>query len=341
MEATLAAFIAERWAIPRQQLSIDLVPLQGGLDSRVARATITAAGAGLRLSGRLVVKELRGARRQEAAMYRLLLAHIADPPIPALLGARRAADDAEYLYLEDVAGAEEWPWTDVRLTAAVCRVLARLHQAPVPVAAPAAGYEAELRASAEETLRVAANARDAAGTRYWRRLGDLQRVVRALPQLRAELLARGATLIHGDMHPGNVRLRGGTEVVLLDWGRARTGAPLEDVAAWLQSVGCWEPEARRRHDTLLRAYCGGGPLPAAFRREYWLAGASNALAGAVRYHLVVLNDPLSTDSLRYDAWRALRAWERVIRRASALLATTPADRTWSHAAAPHVPTSQT
>jgi hypothetical protein len=38
---------------------------------------------------------------------------------------------------------------------------------------------------------------------------------------------------------------------LIDWARARRGSPFEDVASWLHSLGCWEPEARRRHDSLL------------------------------------------------------------------------------------------
>jgi hypothetical protein len=70
--------------------------------------------------------------------------------------------------------------------------------------------------------------------------------------------------------------------------RARPGAALEDVSAWVQSLGHWELQARRVHDTLVRTSLvarGLEPvLPRDFRRLYWVAGACNALAGALPYH---------------------------------------------------------
>jgi hypothetical protein len=74
------------------------------------------------------------------------------------------------------------------------------------------------------------------------------------------------------------------------WLAARPGAPLEDVSAWVQSLGHWEPQARRYHDTLVRQYLAARGLEPrldrTFRRLYWIAGACNALAGALRYHFV-------------------------------------------------------
>jgi Ser/Thr protein kinase RdoA (MazF antagonist) len=93
--------------------------------------------------------------------------------------------------------------------------------------------------------------------RLRRRLGPVRRVGEVLPELRRQLLALdsfGTTAIHGDAHPGNALVRSGERPVLLDWGRARLGSPLEDVSSWLQSLGYWEPEAQRRHDTLLAGY---------------------------------------------------------------------------------------
>jgi aminoglycoside phosphotransferase (APT) family kinase protein len=133
-------------------------------------------------------------------------------------------------------------------------------------------------------------------------------------------------VIHGDVHPGNVILRGSEgslDVVLLDWARARLGSPLEDVASWLHSLGCWEPEARRRHDTLMRSYLDARrnrqPFASDVRLNYWLASSSNGLSGAIRYHLAVLSDAASTEAARYDSGRALNAWQRVIRRTAAFL----------------------
>jgi hypothetical protein len=131
------------------------------------------------------------------------------------------------------------------------------------------------------------------------------------------------------MHPGNVILRVGDDpdVLLIDWARARIGSPIEDVASWLHSLGCWEPEARRRHDTLMRIYLDARQDRRGFvsdlRVDYWFASASNGLSGAIRYHLAVLSDTATTDAARYDSARALGAWQRVIRRAAALLSPTP------------------
>jgi aminoglycoside phosphotransferase (APT) family kinase protein len=181
-----------------------------------------------------------------------------------------------------------------------------------------------LAESARETLAVAERARDDRGQRWWPRVGDLRRVVAALPHLRSCLLSAGQTVIHGDMHPGNVILRGpaDTDVVLLDWARARVGSPLEDVASWLHSLGCWEPEARRRHDTLMRTYLQACHTQLAFapdvRTLYWFASVSNGLAGAIRYHLSVLSGGRSP-ATRADSSRALRAWTRVVSGAARLL----------------------
>ena len=104
----------------------------------------------------------------------------------------------------------------------------------------------------------------------------------------------GRTLIHGDVHTRNVVLRktaGRVQAVLLDWGRSRAGSPLEDVSSWLLSLRGWEPAAARDHDTLLRSYLAAAGRPMALTSElrdaYWIAAASNAMAGALRYHLLV------------------------------------------------------
>src|SRR5690606_7481242 len=132
-------------------------------------------------------------------------------------------------------------------------------------------------------------------------------------------------VIHGDLHPGNVLCRGrggspgaGGEVVFLDWARARIGSALEDVSAWLQSLATWEPEMHRRHDTLLARYLtarGLAPrLTGELRDLYWLAAASNALAGALGFHLAVLADRPTYDPHAPSA-RSARGWLRALRQA--------------------------
>jgi Ser/Thr protein kinase RdoA (MazF antagonist) len=129
------------------------------------------------------------------------------------------------------------------------------------------------------------------------------------------------------VHPGNVLIRATPprQVTLIDWSRARVGSPLEDVSSWLHSLGCWEPRARQRHDSLLRAYLEARRIPqrleTTLRRDYWFASASNGLAGAIRYHLCIAGDQGRPDELRQSSRRLVREWERVIRRAAALLST--------------------
>jgi aminoglycoside phosphotransferase (APT) family kinase protein len=134
----------------------------------------------------------------------------------------------------------------------------------------------------------------------------------------------GTSVIHGDLHSGNVILRrrgGRPEPVLLDWGRARIGSPLEDVSTWLQSLGDWEPETRRRHDTLFTRYLVArgieGRLGGELRAGYWLAGASNALAGALSHHLSLLDDERIPRVRTTRAAHSAHQWMRVLRRADA------------------------
>jgi hypothetical protein len=275
----------------------------------------------------LVVKCLPHGFEREADVYDMLWRHLPRPPAVRPLGRERVAG-ATYLYLEDAQPSVRWPWKDTRHAGAVCRALARFHEHRLPHHTFWWDYEKDLTCSAETTLTLARTAHDRSGNRLWRRVGDLRRVVAALPQIRRRLLSRERTVIHGDMHPGNVILRGADpEVMLIDWARARIGTPLEDVASWLHSLGCWEPEARRRHDTLMRIYLDARRTPRPFasdlRADYWFASASNGLSGAIRYHLAVLSDSGSSDATRYDSRRGLLAWQRVVRRAAAFLTTMP------------------
>ena len=328
MHSRVAAFIAQRWCVPEASIHVDVQPLDGGLESAVARARITQRHSDCAIPTKMVVKELRLGFEREADVYEWLWRYMERPPTVRMIG-RNTSDTATYLFLEHAEPISSWPWSEPALAAVVSSALARLHDSPgLPRERFTWNYEAELAGSAEATLVLAKAAKCPAGRRHWRRLGDLRRVVAALPAIRSRLLSGITTVIHGDVHPGNVILRrggGDVEVLLVDWARARIGSPLEDVASWLHSLGCWEPQARRRHDTLMQAYLDARIVRRRFGRDlrfdYWLASVSNGLSGAIRYHLAVLSNSATTECARYDSYRALSAWERVVRRAAALVST--------------------
>lgn len=334
-ELTSVATLLERLhGVRPRELHLQRRALRGGLEAAgIARVVARYVDdRGRRRVFTLVIKHLQGATTREALVYEHFVAACAAELAPRLLASHQLGPGRTVLYLEAVRPTSAWPWRETRAAQRVLDRVARLHSS-VPdqdaVAALAAwNYEAELQRAAVLTLdrleRLPARP-DFAPIRQGARWAH--RVVAALPAMRRQLLAfgplgRGA--IHGDLHPGNAvvhRRRGCDEPVLLDWGRARLGSPLEDVSSWLQSLGCWEPEARRRHDTLLAGYLSARGMDRALgtdlRAAYWLAGASNALAGALSYHVSVVLDGETTGARRASAAYSAREWLRVLRRADA------------------------
>jgi aminoglycoside phosphotransferase (APT) family kinase protein len=328
MQTHVAAFVARRWSVPADRLRVTIERVDGGLESAVSIARLAGLARFPAVPRRLIVKELSRGFQREAAVYAWLWGQFTPPPAVRSFGIV-TQEASTLLFLEHAGMVSRWPWRETRSAADVCRELARLHDNAARLPESFCwNYEEELLASARLTLRLAETVRTPGGERCWQRMGDLRRIVEALPQVRARLLAEGTTLIHGDVHPGNVFVResdADRRVVLIDWARARAGSPLEDIASWLHSLGCWEPQARRRHDTLMRTYLGARRERADFdetlRQQYWLASASNGLAGAIRYHLSVLGDAGADERRRRDGWRAARAWQRVVRRAAGVLNT--------------------
>lgn len=309
---------------------VKATPLWGGLVARdVARVDVCR---GRQPLATFVAKPFSAETSREVRIYRMLNSahhHL----LPALLGWRSTGRSRGYAFLEWVPAEHPWPWGDLRSSSLVLEELAFLHRSRLPRRGEAAlaglDYERELRESAQSTLaeyrRAFAN-----GVRPGNRpmLRALERFTADVPRLRRELLAfTGATLVHGDVHTGNVILtRKGphSRPVFIDWAKARMGSPLEDVASWVQSLAMWEPEARRRHDTMLQRYLiargSAGMLSRGFREACILAGACNALAGALRYHLAVLQDSKASAGAKGDSYRAAADWLRIVRRAEACCA---------------------
>jgi Ser/Thr protein kinase RdoA (MazF antagonist) len=323
LQPQLVTFIERHYEGTLQM--VQLRPLRGGLQAAgVFRVQAQLRGRTGRLhSGQFVVKCVPAEAGRELALYRALQANAAEALAPRLLGAEHIGMSV-LLFLEWVRPVQRWPWRETQTASLVLGRLAQLHQwswMSEPVAEIPWDYEHVLHQSSHATLeelrRVICDLR----TAQWRGAVPMtQRLVEALPEMRRVLLAATPPIwIHGDMHPGNVVLcrgKSGLEPVLLDWARARLGSPLEDVSAWIQSLGHWEPQARRYHDTLVRRYLairGLEPLlDRTFRRLYWIAGTCNALAGALRYHLVTVQQA-RTPQARTTALGLIHKWLRLLR----------------------------
>jgi aminoglycoside phosphotransferase (APT) family kinase protein len=326
----LEALVAR--ALGHEPPSIEVAerPLRGGIDgaSVVELVARFVDARGRRGILRVVAKHLRGAAVREAAVYERLLSRHAPAVAPPLL-ATVASEGEVVLYMTAMPRRAAWPWRDARRVEGVLRTTAALHAAPAAADVPPWDYEAELTRRAGEASAAAARARLVPETAFvGGSLASLRRLVDALPAWRRALLAGplAPCAIHGDLHSGNVVAGGGSApaVTLLDWGRARVGSPLEDVCSWLQSLAFWEPVVRQRHDTLLHAYLDArgvrGFASTAVRESYWLAGASNALSGALAYHLGIATTAGLPAGTRARSLAAARDWLRILRRADAVWA---------------------
>ena len=332
----VAAFVARQRGPGTHQVHLDMQALRGGLEAAaIARVHARALdAAGRPHSSTFVVKRLEDVWRREGAVYQAVLAPMDSSAAPRLLDTEDVTPEVTYLYLEYIRPSRVWPWMDAALSGLALEQVAQLHS-DLPIttfagAVPLWDYETDLRESAGATLELFERAvahEDLIALRAAR--PALRRLVSALPAVRQALVAAApfaVAVLHGDLHSGNVMIRssaGSDRAVLLDWGRARVGTPLEDVSSWLQSLGYWEPEARRRHDTLLRRYLAARGVSTHLGRElrdaYWLASACNVLAGALRYYLSIADGWGATSSrARADAARAARDHLRVVRRADAV-----------------------
>jgi hypothetical protein len=310
-----------------RDVDVKLLPLQGGLETPgIARADVYRRH---RLVGCFVVKPLYGEGTREALVYDLLQTlPEASQLSPAWLGCERTDHDQAVAFLEWLPSRLHWPWRDLKSSLVAINQLASLHRIPLSnqlrLALSDWDYDRTLMESAKSTLETY--------SRVWRTgvrpgvrpmVRPLERLVGILPRIRRQLLSFAPpTFIHGDAHAGNVVFTsrpGQSAAVFIDWARARVGSPLEDVSSWVHSLSVWEPVAKRSHDTLLQRYRRAGghesELPRDFRDACILAGASNALAGALRYHLTVIADPQTAPRRQFDSYCAAAAWLRIVYRA--------------------------
>lgn len=323
--------ITARLGTPPRNLELERKPF-GGREA-IETALVTARYRDHRdrtATLRTVVKRLDGRPAREAAVYENLVAVHAPEIAPELLAARRLGPDKAIILLEAIRRTRAWPWRDAAATGGMLVRLGRFHTSvrTRDVALPEWDFEHEQMEMAGGAYMLLDQCRgDPELGDLARDLRVVQRMIEALPGLRRELMAEqpfGRRPIHGDVHPGNAmvrRRRGENEPMLIDWGRARMGSPLEDVSNWLQTLRYWEFEAQRLHDTLFRRYLSAFGMPRKLtndiRAAYWIAGVSNALAGALLYHLSVVMDLQQSRANRATSYYVAHDWLRIARRAHA------------------------
>lgn len=334
---TLARAVARSASVRHDAVQLELRPLRGGLE---CEQVVDATARFRDRRGRpqvvgLVAKRLEGAARREAKAYHSVVTPAAPTLAPRLLGVEPLPPDGALLLVERVARASAWPWWDAEIVRRTTWRTGELHEALLGVDPRTVAdwdFEAELQERARTTLAVLDGLpREPAYAVVRRGLPVVRRAVRFLPAARRELLRDGPLptgVIHGDLHPGNMlvrRQRGRPEPVFLDWGRVRLGSPLEDLSSWLISLGTWQADTRRLREALLRTYLRGrgrsARITARLRRHYWLAAASNALSGALLYHLVVAQAARDA-ATRAEQLRVAGRWLEVVREA---------DRRWPRA----------
>jgi hypothetical protein len=323
----LSSFLGSCVQEPREDVQLYFKPLQGGLCGQVTRVVIRFLNPARNpRTQAVVVKQVSGVHARELYAYTGL--KLPETFAPRLHGSH-VTPEGVLLFLEWIHSTGEWPWRNVDETARVLRRLATLHASvPVDSLPPellAWDYESELADSTAATLEALESLpRKMRFARFRRSAPALARVASSLADMRRQLLAEFPAIIHGDAHSGNLRFRrSGRRLnpVLLDWGRVRRGSALEDVCSWLHSLALWEPEARRRHDSLLQGYLAARgadvKLSRTIRDACWFASASNGLAGALRYYIGELQDaPEGSTAAEIAGWGAGH-WLRIISRADA------------------------
>ncbi|NNC11231.1 aminoglycoside phosphotransferase family protein [Planctomonas sp. JC2975] len=164
---------------------------------------------------------------------------------PALAPEPLAADDHGRILLADVPGI------DGHGADAETRV--RITELFHPVQARYAGAADELLAAGLPDRRLKAE-RFVDVARLWSESVDgIRELIEALPARLERVAACGLpdTLVHGDLHAGNVRL-GGAEPVVIDWGDASLSHPAYDILLLTKVLS--DSDAASVHDEWVRTW---------------------------------------------------------------------------------------
>jgi hypothetical protein len=110
-------------------------------------------------------------------------------------------------------------------------VCARIAEEFHPVQVALAGRVDELLATGMPDARLAVEPLAGVAEPYLDSIDGLRALIDDLPRRFAEIDACGLpdTIVHGDLHPGNVRLDSAGNLVIMDWGDATAGHPARDI----------------------------------------------------------------------------------------------------------------
>ena len=275
-------------------------PDLASLDGLLANGSFRIAGH--RLGKRAALREASGGRflflrpeaaakksfaRVEAAWQRLTLAGLAASRPLAL------ADDACGWWAEAVPGRTLEPATaDARTWEQLGETLARAHAAHTNGDAGEDGLAAAIRSGRKQVALVALADPQLAD--------ELSRELDAASALTASTRSGRSAWIHGDLHPLQVLV--GSQLVILDWERARVGESEEDLGNLLAHLA-WEAfdAAPAAWSALMRGYAGADGR---YDNARLAAHARAALARVRAIHgWRDGSRERARDSARWQAWR--------------------------------------
>lgn len=167
--------------------------------------------------------ELGADMHMEVAAQRLAAQHGLAPPVLAFEPAARLM---RMPWIEGAPLEPDWPRRAAR-RAAMRDVLERLRAVPAaslpPLDLPARVQRLHARLAVRDAARAAAHSAAVEGA-----LAAWRCASQATP---ARAGGAAPCLVHGDLVPGNVLVRGDGSLLLLDWEYAHAGGPWDDLAA--------------------------------------------------------------------------------------------------------------
>ncbi|NOT33664.1 MAG: phosphotransferase [Candidatus Eisenbacteria bacterium] len=170
------------------------------------------------------------------------------------------------LWLERIEGKSPTVRAPAELWHALGEALAGIH-ACAPLGLPARG-PAEAMLAAERQIRLAALADPELGAALWRGLDSARQQLSELEDSAAPR-ASSVSLIHGDLHLGQIVTAGGRPYVL-DWEQAHRGEPAEDLGNFAAELEWWLPgEAHALLTVVVEAYRAAGGHAAPSRTLWW------------------------------------------------------------------------